>query len=111
MPIIEFEEFKQYPDFKGIFVGGCVERGNGSSFRAKAHAHCLDIDVYYGWICVRSAKRLRMNNGNPSILMLHELAHLLTKELYHNDKWRRKNKELGGWIEKRYRKRWKESEK
>lgn len=32
MPIIEFEEFKRYPDLKGVFVGGCVERGDGSSF-------------------------------------------------------------------------------
>ncbi len=78
-----------------MFVGGCVERGDGSSFRAKAHAHTHSDDAYNGWICVRSAKRL--GNGKPSMLMLHELAHILTGH-GHDDTWRKKLRELGGRI-------------
>ena len=32
MPVIE-NMFSQHPEVKGIFVGGCVDRGDGSSFR------------------------------------------------------------------------------
>jgi hypothetical protein len=39
MPKVDYPEFNQYPELKGVFVGGCVLRGDGSSFRHKAHAH------------------------------------------------------------------------
>ena len=70
MPQIDFPEF---PRAK-VFVGGCVERGDGSSFRASAHAHVKDS--FAGWICVRSKKpeTLRLPNGEPRNLMKHEYA-------------------------------------
>ena len=100
MPIVEFQEFEKYKElgYKGTFVGGCVERGDGSSFRRRAHAHCFDSDPHKGWICVRSPKRLRMANGKPSMLMLHEMAHILTPNHWHDDYWRDKVRELGGRI-------------
>ncbi|MFA6971811.1 MAG: hypothetical protein WC208_10470 [Gallionella sp.] len=120
MPIVEFPEFEKYKPlgYKGTFVGGCIERGDGSSFRAKAHAHnepyggikVLDEQgnpkrgEHFGWICVRSPKRLRMANGKPSMLMLHEMAHILTPDHWHDDAWRAKVRELGGKIEERYTK-------
>ncbi len=58
MPQLQFEEFAKYPQFKGLFVGGCVERGDGSRFRRKAHAHTSKRDALRGWICVLSPKRL-----------------------------------------------------
>ena len=70
----DFGEYGIHP----VFVGGCVERGDGSSFRRKAHAHCNKTDPHKGTICVRSAKRLYTPSGKPSYLMYHELAHILT---------------------------------
>ncbi len=100
MPKIDFPEFEKYKEqgFKGIFVGGCIKRGDGSSFRSKAHAHNYHRYPNFGWICVRSAKRLRTPSGKPSILMLEELAHILTPNHPHDDTWRKKVRELGGWI-------------
>ncbi len=104
MPIVKYPYFTHYPEFEGLFVGGCVERGDGSSFRAKAHAHTSG--EYKGWICVRSVKRL--GNGKPSMLMLHELAHILTGH-GHDDVWRKKVREVGGriryWETKAYHKK------
>ena len=85
------DELKQY-GVRGIFVGGCVARGEGSSFRAKAHAHCVIPGTrnyqgngrFLGWICFRSAKRLFTSSGKPSQLLWHETVHI----------WRR------SWTEK-----------
>ena len=99
-----------------IFVGGCVERGEGSSFRAKAHAHNERKDEYFGWICFRSAKRLGVVAAasdpmfdieiiKPSRLLVHEWVHILTPNHYHDDTWRAKMRELGQPIPKQYDKK------
>lgn len=102
MPKVDFEPFNSYPEFQGLFVGGCVDRGDGSSFRAQAHAHSKQPNK--GWICVRAARRV-WSGDKPSALMLHELAHLLTGE-GHTDKWRTVVRQLGGkvnfWETKEY---------
>jgi len=107
MPEIDFPEFDQYG--ARVFVGGCVVRGDGSSFRAVAHSHNIlgkrKTHKWFGWICVRSRKRLRNENGEPSLTMWHELAHILTPNHWHDDVWRKKLIELGQPIEKRYQKR------
>jgi len=111
MPIINYPEFEEYktqaigaPFLVGVFVGGCVARGDGSSFRACAHAHVHKGDKNLGWICVRSQRRLYTRPGQPSMLMIHELAHILTGQ-GHTDTWRDKVRELGGRITRRYKKR------
>ena len=96
MPRVEYPAFQHYPELKGVFVGGCVDRGDGSSFRAKAHAHTKEPNK--GWICVRSTKRLYVQGTTrPSKLMQHELAHILTGH-GHDDTWRKEVRRLGGTI-------------
>lgn len=105
----------KYIDVKGVFVGGCVERGEGSSFRAKAHAHNNRKSKNFGWICVRSKKRIgeyvmNIDNGfdgvvtKPSRLLLHEVAHIHAPNHSHDDVWRRRMRDLGQPIPSRYRK-------
>jgi len=103
MPVAELpkellteEVFKS--GFRGIFVGGCIERKEGSSFRGKAHAHYVKYkgkhQKYGGWICIRSAKRLKQKN-----LLIHELAHIITGQ-GHTKKFYECVRRLGGSITK-----------
>jgi hypothetical protein len=81
-----------HPVVAGVFVGGCVIRGDGSRFRAKAHAHYPGT-TYEGWLCVLSARRLTCRE-----LLLHELAHLLAPGGHHA-RWRAKVLEIGGTLD------------
>lgn len=93
-------EFGEFPQAK-IFIGGCVERGDGSSFRASAHAHTAEGE-WQGWICVRSKKpdALRLYDGSPTNLMKHEYAHILTGD-GHTDRFWRMLAALGGYMERK----------
>ena len=86
----------------GLYVGGCVERGVGSSFRAQAHAHWAGPAA--GWVCVRSWRRLVTARGGWSQLMLHEFAHLVAPGGHH-DRWRAAARALGYRLPAQYRKR------
>jgi hypothetical protein len=81
----------------GIFVGGCVDRGVGSSFRAQAHAHIEG--PHLGWICIRGWRRFH----NKSLL-LHELAHVVSGQ-GHTDKWREMLRALGGRVPAHHKKK------
>lgn len=107
-------------EVKGIFYDGCVERGAGSSFRAQAHAHNSTTDKYFGWICVRGSNSktlsrklgviVQNSNGQmeiikPSQTLIHEYAHILTPDHWHDDAWRQKMRELGQPIGQQYQKK------
>ena len=68
---------------QGVFVGGSVSRGIGSSFRAMAHTHTRPEHGFEGWICVRSAKRLLTASEQPTRILLHEVAHVLAPKAKH----------------------------
>ncbi len=105
--VIHFKELQgEYPQLKGVFVGGCIAKGEGSSFRAKAHAHTQENDPYKGWICVRSLKRVYIKGTKKaSMLIRHELAHLLVKPYYyHNKQWQKTYKRLNKEINEIYKK-------
>lgn len=93
MPLIEYGPYKEFPQVAGVFLGGCVERGDGSSFRRVAHAHTEG--THKGFICVRSPKRLWHMDGEPkpSLTMVHELAHIVSGA-GHTDPFRKAYKEL-----------------
>lgn len=90
-------EVLRRPEVAGVFIGGCVARGLGSSFRAQAHAHTSG--EHLGWICIRGWRRLYQRQ-----LLLHELAHVITRQ-GHTDRWRNCLRELGGRVEAQCRKR------
>lgn len=81
----------EHTELRGVFIGGCVERGVGSSFRAKAHAHTHGSNR--GWICFRSDMWLACRE-----LWLHEIAHVVTRE-GHTDRWRAFLVQLGGTLD------------
>jgi hypothetical protein len=80
-----------HTELRGVFLGGCVERGIGSSFRAKAHAHTRG--TRRGWICFRSDKHLGCRE-----LWLHEIAHVVTRD-GHSDRWRKFLLQIGGTLD------------
>jgi hypothetical protein len=94
-----------YPEVVGLFVGGCVERGVGSSFRHRAHAHNHSGDPWFGWVCVRGQRRLLTASGGLSQIVLHEVAHILTPDHGHDDVWRAKARSIGYRLPAHYQKR------
>lgn len=103
----------------GIFVWGCVERGEGSAFRKFAHAHNYKSDPLFGWICFRSTKRIdghyrlysKPKDGfdgeiiSTNQILLHEYSHLLAPNHSHDDAWRKAAKSIGCHIQLRYKKK------
>lgn len=83
------EYLQNFEELKGIFVNYC---GCGYGFDVDpptlAHTH-NDI----GWMCVPRSRYLL-----SELLMMHEMAHILTNS-GHNKKWRRKVLQLGGTLD------------
>jgi hypothetical protein len=88
-----------HPEVKGVSVGKCVGNHPATQINHAAQlAHTHDMDPpepeLVGWICFSSRRAMGCR-----MLVLHELAHVLTPEDPgdgHGELWRRKLKELGG---------------
>lgn len=88
------------PEVRGLFTGGCVSRGVGSSFRATAHAHVSG--EWMGWICVRGREEVyRYDGETPSRTLMHEYAHIVSGT-GHDAHWRGEMARLCQPIEAKY---------
>lgn len=91
----------------GVFVGDCVADDPAHTLsEVDGHAHTYPRDQWRGWICIIDPKRVLTRGGRPSLLLRHELAHLLQPGQGHNARWKDQMAELGARAEaKRYERR------
>ena len=85
IPVEIYEQiFKE--GYRGTFLGGCIERKEGSNIRRSGHCHNVYIkeggakvkNKWAGWICIKSSKPERcVKEGKLTSLFKHELAHLI----------------------------------
>jgi hypothetical protein len=96
MPVIPYRKrpkVLQVADVQGVYVDNCVEN-KPLPKDTLAHAHVQASDDFRGWICFKDRKVMRDIN-----LCLHELAHILSNQYYHNATWRFKFLKLGGSLD------------
>lgn len=91
-----------HPALKGVSHLSCAaldewDADMTATHREVAHAHIGG--KHEGWICIR-----KLRDFNRTTLR-HEIAHLIRSDKRHDEAWRRVVRELGGQVERRYRKR------
>ena len=81
--------------YRGVFLGGCIERKEGSNIRPSAHCHChiskkeFEGSIktkdgryrskWFGWVCLKSSNPEKLvRDGKVTNLFKHELAHLMS---------------------------------
>ena len=81
----------------GVFVGGCVDERNASSLwhNARSHAHNHTVDPWFGWLCVLDPSDVLTPKGSPTVILIHEIAHLMCPNTLHGAKWKRMVTKLG----------------
>ena|SRR5208282_134756 len=87
---------RHFEQLAGICVGGCIdircELAQPNTAKVIAHAHYLRSDPFRGWLCFRFEYCLQ-----ERLLLLHEMAHILTHNApSHGKAWRSKVVEIGG---------------
>jgi len=100
--------FAPYSGVWGVYVGdGCVSGGSPLEWRAvEAHAHNRKSDEWFGWICVADQWAVVTENGNLTVTMKHEIAHILCPDSLHGARWRAAVTALGAPQEaKKYERR------
>lgn len=90
LPRRQWPPLLKHPKVRGIFVGGCIDRGLGYRFHHMAHAHL--VGPHEGWICFRSTRHM-----DRLELQMHELAHVVTRE-QHTRTWREYLLAIGGTL-------------
>jgi len=90
-----------WPIVWGVYVGqGCITGKDPLDWiHILAHAHNRKDEEYFGWICIRDAKMAFTKLGNPSLVMKHEVAHLIANDQGHTKKWREVLTQMGGASE------------
>jgi len=90
-----------WPIVWGVYVGnGCITGEDPLDWiHILAHAHNKKDEEYFGWICIRDAKMAFTKLGNPSLVMKHEVAHLIASDQGHTKKWREVLTQMGGGSE------------
>lgn len=89
-----------WSEVSGVFVGGCVARGEGSSFRGRAHAHNNPKDAHFGWVCIRARWRVGViadasdHDWDGDVVkagetLVHEYAHILVPNQGHTPRFSR----------------------
>ena len=83
-----------HPSVWGVYVNdGCVTGQEPLEWlTVAAHAHVAD-DQWAGWVCITG--HVITPKGNPSHLLLHEVAHCIRNNRAHDLKWRKVLTDLG----------------
>lgn len=89
------------PHFAGLYIGGCVSaHGFGDTF---AHSHVRRKGLEpWGWVCFRFPGYITDATGEPSWILKHELAHIMTDE-EHTVAWGAALEAMGGFVHEYYR--------
>ena len=86
----------------GVYVGSCIDGEDAYRLvELDGHAHNDEGDPWYGWICIIHPNMVLTANGDPSHLLLHELAHLMPGGKGHGRRWRDHLVSLGARSEAR----------
>ena len=90
-----------YPEVWGVYVGmGCVSAESPLEWRGiLAHAHNDPEDEWYGWLCFDKPSRVLTKTNKPTLVLLHEIAHLRCPNQHHTKKWRQTLTLMGGGRE------------
>lgn len=112
---MKIKPLAETPEIKGISVNRCIETGKPLHGRQYAHAHNHRENDFFGWICCRfdymggytlsCGEKWDGELTTMSPTLWHEYAHILTPNHGHDDAWRRKMRELGQRVSRRYRKK------
>ena len=82
-----------WTEVKGIFVGGCVERGDGSSFRhRRTRTHTAPTTP---GLDLHSRSQACGAERQAARLLIHEYAHILQPSAGHGPAWQKRVALLG----------------
>lgn len=101
---VEIYHIPQWPEVKGIAVGGCILRLKAGldpkiKHQEPGHAHNYPDDICFGWICAKSVEKIGEVEGRivtkPSEFIRHEYAHILAPGTYHGKRFREVRRAIG----------------
>ena len=83
----------------GVSAGSCIagEQWYDKRYHIEGHAHY--VGPWRGWICLPDTDRIVTPPGRPTLLVLHEVAHLMAGNKGHGADWREALIGLGGKAE------------